>query len=76
MDIKAKIIALTHINIISAPPVSHTTYLGYGIVSWEDTLIKSRLQATLYNHITHKALVTWIGKHSDPTIKLKYIKIQ
>ena len=53
MDAEAKQIELVHINNISAPTVFHSTKLGFGTVICGNKLVTSRLQATLYKHITN-----------------------
>ena len=75
MDIEAKVIAQTYICDKAAPPIFHPTKIGFGTVRIKDKLVTSRIQTSLYKHITHNALVHWVGKHSKPSLNFKTANI-
>ena len=75
MDIEAKAIAQAHICGNAAPPIFHPTKIGFGTVRIKNKLVTSRIQTSLYKHITHDALVHWVGKHSKPLLNLKAANI-
>ena len=75
VDLEAKEIVLAHIHYNLAPPVFYSTNLGLGAVTCQNTLVTSRLQASLYKIITHTKLAKWVGKYYNAPNNLNTINI-
>ena len=75
VDLETKKISQAYIYNTLASPVFHSTNLGFGTVTYWDTLVTSRLQKSLYKMITHNNLAKWIGKYSNPSIDLNTTNI-
>jgi len=65
MDTAAKSIALARINGESPVPQFKPTQIGYGTITCNGLLIPSRVQTSLYAHITHNSMIKWLEAHSS-----------
>ena len=49
-------------------PIFHYIQLEYGTISCGGILVTSRIQDTLYKHVTHNSVIKWMGYYSEPEL--------
>ena len=64
MDTAAKSIALAYIRGETAKPRFPPSQIGFSTITCNNKLIPSKIQRSLYLHITHNAMITWLEKHT------------
>ena len=75
MDHNAKLYARYKDSGVLPPLLPAPSTLGFGTITCGSTLVTSKLQTTLYNIITRRDMLRWMGQHSEIQAELEHLPI-